>query len=119
MSNKLDEHWQGLFEEAMTDIVEWRQKHPRATFNHIEEKMDTRLAQVRAQMLQDLAQMSANTDIRGRLPEERPLCPECGQPLAANGQHTRELLTNYEQKVAIRRSYGRCPACGHGFFPPG
>jgi len=117
MSSKFDKHWQGLFEEAMTDVVEWRQQHPQATFNKIEEKMDTRLAQVRAQLLQDLVQMSASTDLRGRSPTKRPLCPECSQPLAANGQHTRDLITTYEQMVTLRRSYGRCPECGHGFFP--
>lgn len=119
MNSKIDEHWQKLYEEAMTDVVEWRQEHPQATFNKIEEKLDSRLAQVRAQLLQDLVKMSANTDLRGRPAGERPLCPECGKPVAANGQQQRELITSYEQKIAIRRSYGRCPECGHGFFPPG
>jgi predicted RNA-binding Zn-ribbon protein involved in translation (DUF1610 family) len=119
MTSKLDEHWQKLYEEAMADVVEWRQEHPRATFNKIEEKLDSRLAQVRAQLLQDLVQMSTNTDIRGRPASERPLCPECGKGLAANGQYKRELTTNYEQKIVIRRSYGRCPECGDSFFPPG
>lgn len=119
MSSKFDKHWQGLFEEAVTEVAEWRQKHPQATFNKIEEQLDTRLAQVRTQMLQDLVQMSANTDLRGRSPTERPLCPECGKPLVANGQHTRGLITTHEQRVTIRRSYGRCPECGHGFFPSG
>jgi uncharacterized protein with PIN domain len=119
MTSKLDEHWQGLFEEAMTDVTKWRQQHPQATFNKIEEKLDTRLAQVRSQMLQDLVQMSSKTDFRKRPAEERPQCPECGKPLAANGQHMRELTTTYEQRVSIKRSYGRCPECRHGFFPPG
>ncbi|MCP4361801.1 MAG: hypothetical protein GY796_27635 [Chloroflexi bacterium] len=78
MTSKLDEYWQGLFEEAMTEVAEWRQQHPQATFNKMEDKLDTRQAQVRAQLLQDLVQMNANTDLRGRPPGERPLCPECG-----------------------------------------
>lgn len=119
MESKIDEHWQALFEEAMNEVAEWRVQHPRATFNKIEDKLDKRLAQVRAQMLEDLVQMSSQRDLRGQAAEERPKCPECDKPLAANGQHPRDLITTYEQKIRLERSYGRCPQCGHGFFPPG
>ena len=119
MTSKLDRHWQELFEAAMTEVAGWREQHLGATFSEIEEELDTRLAQVRTQLLQDLVHRSPNADLRGRQAEERPVCPECGEPLAANGQHRRELTTNYEQRVVITRSYGRCSECGSGFFPPG
>jgi ribosomal protein L34E len=119
MSSKFDRHWPELFEAAMTEVAEWREQHSKATFNEIEDKLDRRLSQVRAQLLQDLVHRSPNADLRGSRAEERPVCPECGEPLAANGQHRRELTTFYEQRVTITRSYGRCPECGGGFFPPG
>lgn len=119
MSSKLDRRWSELFEAAMTEVADWREQHLGATFSEIEEELDRRLAQVRGQLLQDLVHRSSSADLRGRPAEERPVCPECGEPLAANGQHRRELTTNYEQRVAISRSYGRCPQCGYGFFPPG
>ncbi len=118
MSSKTDRDWQTLFETAMTEVAEWREEQRGATFSEIEGKLDERLAEVRAQILQDLVHQSPTADLRGRPSEERPKCPECGEGLAANGQHTRELTTNYEQSVAITRSYGRCPECGGGFFPP-
>lgn len=119
MASKFDRHWQELFEAAMTEVAEWRAQHLGATFSEIEEELDRRLAQVRARLLQDLVHRSPQADLRGRPAEERPVCPDCGEPLAANGQHQRELTTTYEQRVALTRSYGRCPDCGHGFFPPG
>lgn len=118
MTSKLDEQWQRLYEEATKEIKEWREGHPQATFNKIEETLDRRLAQVRVQLLQDLAQMSVNTDLREQPIEARPCCPECAKPVAANGQHKRKLITSYEQTITIERSYSRCPDCGHGFFPP-
>lgn len=118
MSKKRDEQWSELFESAMTEVATWRKTHPKAKFNEIEEKLDNKLAQVRRQLLQDLAQSSSATDIRGLEAEKRPLCPECKVPLVANGQQERELTTTYDQVVKLERSYGRCPQCGRGFFPP-
>ncbi len=119
MVSEIDRDWQILFETAMTEVAKWRKEEARATFSEIEGKLDERLAEVRAKILQDLVHQSPKADLRGRPSEERPKCPKCGKALAANGQHTRELTTNYEQRVAITRSYGRCPECGGGFFPPG
>ena len=119
MNSKMDSQWQELFEAAMTEVAKWREEHLGATFREIEDELDRRLAQVRAQLLQDLVHRSPKADLRGRPAKERPVCSKCGEPLAANGQHRRELTTNYEQKVAITRSYGRCPECGSGFFPLG
>ena len=119
MTSKIDERWQELFEAAMSEVADWRREHSRASFAEIEEELDKQLAEVRVQMLQDLVESSPRADLRGQPREERPKCPECGEPLAANGQHTREVTTTYEQRVQLTRSYGRCPVCGCGFFPPG
>jgi predicted RNA-binding Zn-ribbon protein involved in translation (DUF1610 family) len=119
MTSKIDERWQELFKVAMSEVTAWRGEHSRASFTEIEEALDKQLAGVRARLLQDLVESSPRADIRGRAKEERPKCPECGEPLLANGQHTREVTTTYEQRVQLTRSYGRCPVCGRGFFPPG
>ena len=85
----------------------------------IREAMDEEMARVRAQMLEDLALDSESTDWRGKEREERPKCPLCDTALQANGEQTRRLVTEHEQNVELRRSYGRCPECGVGYFPPG
>ena len=119
MNSKIDERWQELFEVAMSKVSAWRREHKKASFTEIEEALDQQLSGVRAQLLQDLVERSTSADIRGQAKEDRPRCPECGEALLANGQHTREVTTTYEQRVPITRSYGRCPKCGCGFFPSG
>lgn len=103
----------------MTGMAEWRVQHPRATFRQIETALDERLARMRARMLQDLALASTAADW-GQAPEnEHPLCPQCGQLLELESQHTRHLQTQGGQDLALERRYGTCPACGAGLFPPG
>ena len=119
MTSKIDKRWQELFEVAMSEVSEWRGHHKKASFTEIEEVLDKQLSGVRAQLLQDLVGSSASADLRRQAKEDRPTCPECGEALLANGQHTREVTTTHEQRVQITRSYGRCPVCGCGFFPSG
>ena len=118
-SAEIEAHWQQLGEEVMVGMKEWRLQHPKATFQEIETALDERLARVRARMLQDVALASAVRDVRSLKPEERPPCPQCGHALEARGQETRQLTTNYNQSISLKRSYTRCPECGTGLFPPG
>lgn len=111
--------WHELSEEVITGMKEWRLQHPRATFAEIEAALDERLARLRARMLQDAALASAAADWPQSLPEERPVCPSCGQGLESGGNHQRRLQTQGKQEIVLRRKYGVCPACGVGLFPPG
>ena len=43
--------WRELSEEAISGIIEWRLRHPKATFAEIETELDLRLAGLRARML--------------------------------------------------------------------
>jgi len=60
-------------------------------------------------------QIDSATDRRGDGGE----CPQCAHSLVSRGQQTRSLATNYNQSISLKRSYGFCPACGAGLFPPG
>jgi ribosomal protein S27AE len=111
--------WAALFAEASEAVSVWRQTNRRATFNEIEATVDAQLAQLRAQMMQDLALASEQRDWRGAEAEERPTCPDCGSPLQANGEQQRKLVTDQGAKVTLRRQQGKCPACGQSVFPPG
>ena len=111
--------WDELYEEASREVLRWRRKHKRATLTEIEDTVDSEFARMRAQMIQDLALASETADLRSIPKEERPKCPNCGQPLAANGRQSRELITDHEQGVKLERSKGYCQQCKLSFSPSG
>jgi len=113
------EKWTDAFEQASERISEWRGKHPRASFTDIEHTVDQQLAKVRAAMIQDLAMQSELRAFKELPIAERPKCPGCGKPLAANGKQSRQLITTHEQVVKLERSKGYCRRCRVSFFPPG
>ena len=111
--------WDELYEEASREVLKWRRKHKKATLTDIENTVDGELARMRAQMIQDLAIASETADLRSMAKEERPKCPQCGRPLLANGRQKRELTTDHEQWVELKRSKGYCRHCKLSFFPSG
>lgn len=118
MREDFDVQWHELAEDVLTGMKEWRLQHPRATFCEIEQVLDERLSKVRARMLQDLALASTAADIQAAHEQERPVCPQCGTPLVSDGRKVRHLVTHHNQEVTLERSYGVCPTCEEGFFPP-
>lgn len=117
---EVEKRWQGLVEEALVGMKQWREEHPKATFKEIEAALDERLARVRAKLLEDAAMFSAMVDITTLGTEARPRCPDpkCQQPLESRGQETRSLLSNYNQPIQLTRARTECPSCGTGLFPP-
>jgi len=109
--------WNGMSEEIISGIAEWRLQHPQATFREIEEEVDRRLSVLRATMIADAALSSAQTEWANGSREA--LCPACGKPLEKKGKKKRSLQTRGGQEVELEREYGLCPACGQGIFPPG
>lgn len=110
---------QELSGEVILGVREWRLQHPKATFREIEAVVDERWARARARLIQEVALASEATEVSSD-PEGRGYgCPQCGQAMESRGQRTRSLTTNYNQSISLKRSYGVCPACGTGLFPPG
>ncbi len=100
------------------EMTAWRHAHPTATFTEIESALDVHLARVRAELLDAVAHASPAADWRDAPPDQHPVCPECDTPLQTRGSHPRQLRTHGNQRVILERSYGVCPACGTGVFPP-
>jgi ribosomal protein S27AE len=98
---------------------QWRQAHPKATLREIEEAVDVQMNQLRAQLIQEIVQMGEVREWSEAPQEERPRCERCGTVLVARGKQTRWLQTNGGEAVKLERSYGTCPECGQGIFPPG
>lgn len=103
----------------MLGINQWRKEHPKATWAQIEAAIDEQINQVRAQLIQDVVQMGECEEWSQKSEEERPRCARCGKPLWARGQQRRWIQTNGGEAIKLTRTYGTCPECGVGFFPPG
>ena len=116
--DSFDHRWWPLAEEVLTGMKEWRLQHPTATFSEIEAALDERLGRLRARMLEDAALASAAATWSQEGGTARPPCPTCGAPLQSRGKAARHLQTHAGQEITLTRSYGTCPACGAGLFPP-
>jgi ribosomal protein S27AE len=101
-----------------TELVAWREAHPKATLTEIEEELDRQLNRLRARVLGDLALASPTADLAGG-DEERPRCERCGVALQGQGQEGRSVVTQGGAAMRLTRSYATCPRCGERSFPPG
>lgn len=99
-------------------LREWRAAHPRASWSEIEGELDARWYPVRARLLEEAALSSTAANLAAQVPSARPCCPSCGTMLVDRGQHERLVTVHGNQAIRLRRSYGVCPACGAGLFPP-
>ena len=107
--------WQGLVEEVITGMADWRTAHPTATFAELEVEVEARLGELRARLLEEAA-LAGGAAAAGT--DERPPCPACGGPLVMRGQQSRQVRVRGDRLVALQRPYLSCTACGRGFFPP-
>jgi hypothetical protein len=97
----------------------WRKAHPKATYYDIEVAVEEHLAQARACLVAEVAADGEAIESSEAVGAEHPRCPTCGQPLVLRGEHTREVTGRGGERTRLRRSYGFCPACRAGLFPPG
>ena len=117
-SEPYDKNWEMLSHEILTGMREWRLQHPKATLREIECALDEHFASLRARMLQDIALQSVAADWKEAVASERPICAGCGTPLILRGRRSRQLKTTGGQDITLQRSYGLCPTCKKGLFPP-
>jgi YgiT-type zinc finger domain-containing protein len=110
--------WEALSGEMLSGMREWRLQHPKATLREIEAALDEHWYRLRARMLHDLALHSAATNWKDAPATERPVCPACEASLVLRGTRPRQLKTYGGQTLALDRSYGVCPRCHQGVFPP-
>jgi len=118
MNEDMDRSWHTLSEEVLSGMKEWRLAHPKATFREIEHAVDERVNRLKARMLEDAALASDAQDWQEAPQEEQPSCPACQTPVVRRGQHRRRVQIAGGQDVMLTRSYGTCPVCGTGLFPP-
>jgi predicted RNA-binding Zn-ribbon protein involved in translation (DUF1610 family) len=119
MAEETEATWRTLSEEVLSGMKEWRQAHPKATLREIEEAVVERMSRLTARLIQDLALTSTTTEWSSQSLGERPQCPHCGTALQARGKRSRHLQSTGGHDLNLQRSYGTCPTCGAGLFPPG
>ncbi len=108
--------WESGAQAVFLGLREWRAAHPRATLQEIETELDQRWAGLRGQLLADLALASSAAALAAG---PRPVCPECGGALRAEGVRQRTLVTTGNAPVTLTRDYATCVQCGRRLFPPG
>lgn len=104
--------------DILAEMDVWRAAHPTATLAEIEAALDERLSALRRQMLSDTIAKSPHADWSQIPPNHRPKCPTCGISLQPRGKRRRHLRTAGGD-LTLERTYGVCPHCGSGLFPPG
>ena len=106
-----------LSDEILTGMHEWRLQHPDATLTEIEQALDQRWYRLRARRLEDLAleREAANWQAQAA---DRPTGPDGGRTLIRRGRQPRQLKTHGNHPLTLTRSYGYCPSCKKGLFPP-
>lgn len=116
-SESADRSADALSNEILSGMREWRLQHPDATITELEAALDQRWYRLRARMLQELAleREAANWHTTAT---DRPSCPDCGRALIRRGRQPRHLKTHGDHTLTLMRSYGYCPTCKKGHFPP-
>jgi hypothetical protein len=110
--------WEELSAEILSGMREWREQHPDATITEIEQALDQRWYRLRARMLENLALEREAANWNTSAAADRPACPDCGRLLIRRGRQPRHLKTHGGQDLTLTRSYGYCPSCKTGHFPP-
>ena len=107
-----------LSEEILREMNAWNASHPKATFLEIEVKARELVSQLEAHLIQESAVERETDQWSQREEKARPTCPTCQTPLLSRGKRVRHLQATAGRAIHLARTYGTCPKCGTGFFPP-
>lgn len=118
MEKNEQEKIQDIYEEIVTGMREWRLANPKAKMREIEIEARKRVSRLEAHLIEESAHSSTTKEWANEPDEDRPCCNGCGKPLTARGKHVRKLQATGGREIKLERSYGVCPQCGTGFFPP-
>jgi hypothetical protein len=83
MKAEYEQHWHEVAREVLLEMRTWREEHPKATMQEIEEEVDKRIARMRAGMGEGNAMSSATVEVGSRASEQPARCPTCGGVLQA------------------------------------
>ncbi|SRR5258707_528531 len=104
MNEAMEKRWQELSEEVLSGMKEWRLAHPTATFREIEDAVHAHMSRMEAQLLQESALDSKQTDWAKEPKEKRPTCPNCATPLQPRGKRKRALQSRGGEMIHLERT---------------
>ena len=105
-------------DQIIGEMTAWNASHPKATFLDIEVKARELVSELETHLIQESALERETADWSKQEASERPTCPSCQVPLLSRGKRVRHLQGTAGRDIHLQRTYGTCPHCGTGFFPP-
>jgi RNase P subunit RPR2 len=104
--------------EILVDMDNWNKSNSDATFLEIEEKARELVSKLEVALIEKSALEREAESWTEQEEKERPICQNCKVPLVSRGKHTRNLQGASGREIKLKRTYGTCPNCGTGLFPP-
>ncbi len=92
-------------------MAQWQQANPKATLTEIEMAIETELAQLRKQLVEEMVEKKAATVT------EKPDCLQCGGKMVKNGRRQRKLKEKERQTIELNRQQWRCLPGETSLFP--
>ncbi len=96
----------------------WRQAHPHASFDEIEDAVQAEMARWQVRLMEQLLPAQTPVDAPADSQEAPPVCGTCGMGMQRSGRRRREVQSRQGPPMLFERDYYVCPACGAGLFPP-
>jgi len=115
---KDEEILRDLSKEIIVDMDNWQKDNPGATFLEIEEKSRELVSKLEVALVEKVALEREEEGWKDAKEGERPTCPNCKAPLISRGKRLRNLQGARGREIKLKRTYGICPNCGTGLFPP-
>ena len=75
MKAEYEQRWHELAQDVLLEMRDWREEHPRATLQEIEDEVDQRMARMRAGLVEGTAMSSAAVEVGSRASEQPARCP--------------------------------------------
>jgi predicted RNA-binding Zn-ribbon protein involved in translation (DUF1610 family) len=106
MKAEYEQRCHELAQDVLLEMGSWREEHPTATLQEIENEVDQPMARMRAGLVEGIAMSSSAVEVGSRAAEHPARCPTCGGVLHARGKQVRQLRTTGEQMGRLERRYG-------------
>jgi hypothetical protein len=107
-----------ISEEILVDMDNWNKSNSNATFLEIEEKARELVSKLEVALIQNSALEREEDSWKDMDEKNRPTCPHCKLLINMRGNRIRKLQGAHGREIKLKRTYGTCPKCGVGFFPP-
>jgi RNase P subunit RPR2 len=115
---KDEEILRDLSKEIIGDMDNWQKDNLGATFLEIEEKSRELVSKLEVALVEKVALEREEESWKDAKEGGRPTCPNCQVPLISRGKRLRNLQGARGREIKLKRTYGICPNCETGLFPP-